>query len=159
VSKAPSWEHQIISAEIVGPLVTWNAATDAGKVAIAPGLIFSDDNDVMPDLVWISHASMAIALEADRHLHSAPELVVEVLSPGSTNRKRDREIKLDLYSRRGVREYWIVDWENRRIEVHRRSNGALGLVATLLEGETLESPLLPGFSLSLADLFGRLPKL
>jgi Uma2 family endonuclease len=157
VSKQPSLEHQIMCAEIVAPLVVWNTTTDAGRVAVAPGLIFADDQDVAPDLAWISHASLATAIESDRHLHAAPELVVEVLSPGSANRKRDRQIKLDLYSRRGVREYWIIDWENRQVEVHRRSNDVLSLAATLLNGDVLESPLLPGFSLQLADLFARLP--
>ena len=55
-------------------------------------------------MVWISRERFAAALEPDGKLHAAPDLVVEVLSPGSTNERRDRQAKLKLYSRRGVRE-------------------------------------------------------
>jgi Uma2 family endonuclease len=157
VSKAPGWEHQIICHATGFYLEAWNQATGLGVVAPGPGVIFADDDDVIPDLVWIRRERLATALEADRHLHAAPDLVVEVLSPGAANAKRDREAKLDLYSRRGVQEYWIVDWEHRQIEVYRRADAALALAATLLEGDSLASPLLPGFTLPLKELFARLP--
>jgi hypothetical protein len=50
---------------------------------------------------------------------------VEVLSPGLTNERRDREFKLRLYSRRGVSEYWIVNWQERRLEIYRREEAIL----------------------------------
>ena len=62
----------------------------------APGLIFADDDDVAPDVVWISRERLAGTLDQTGHLHTAPELVVEVLSPGSVNERRDREVKLKL---------------------------------------------------------------
>lgn len=72
---------------------------------MAPGLIFAEDDDVAADVVWISHARLQNALQDDGKLHSAPELVIEVVSPGSRNANRERQIKLKLYSRRGVQEY------------------------------------------------------
>ena len=87
------------------------------------------------------------------HFVAAPELVVEVLSPGSRNERRDRELKLKLYSRQGVREYWIVDWQRREVQVYRREDAALRLVATLASDDTLASPLLPGFACPVADLW------
>ena len=51
----------------------------------------------------------------------------------------------------------MVDWLRRQIDVHRRADATLRLAATLFEGDVLDSPLLPGFALSLADLFARLP--
>ena len=158
VSKAPSYEHQVACTEMTVSLHRWNSAAGLGVVVAGPGLIFADDDDVIPDLVWISHERLATALEADRKLHAAPELVVEVLSPGARNARRDREAKLKLYSRRGVREYWIVDWERRQIEVYRRADAVLHLAVTVLDGDVLESPLLPGFALPVNDLFARLPK-
>ena len=85
------------------------------------------------------------ALGSDGHLH-APELAVEVLSPGSANERRDREVKLKLYSRRGVLEYWIVDWRTQQVEVYRQQNGMLCQVGTLSASETLT---LAGCSLGL----------
>jgi Uma2 family endonuclease len=134
-------------------LETWSVQTGTGEANLAPGVIFADDDDVAPDVVWISHDRRATALGPDGHLHAAPELVVEVLSPGSLNERRDREAKLKLYSCRGVLEYWIVDWRTRQIEVYRREQLALHLVATLLPTDTLTSPLLPGFACEVATLF------
>src|SRR5207247_9087006 len=120
---------------------------------LAPGVMFAEDDDVVPDVVWVSQARRAAALSAEGHLHAAPELVVEVLSPGSANERRDREAKLKLYSRRGVLAYWIVDWGTRQIEVYRREQLALHLVATPHPTDTLTSPLLPGFACEVATLF------
>jgi len=55
-----------------------------------------------------------------------------------------------------VQEYWIVNWWARQIEVHRRENAQLHLAATLFETDTLTSPLLDGFSFSVASVFADL---
>jgi Uma2 family endonuclease len=54
---------------------------------------------------------------------------------------------------RGVREYWIVDWPAKSVQVYRHMNGVLKLAVTLLADDELTSPLLPGFSLPVARLF------
>ena len=76
---------------------------------------------------------------------------------GSVNERRDREVKRKLYSRRGVMKYWIVDWQTRTVEVYRRQELALHLVATLYVVDTLTSPLLPGFACPIATLFETTP--
>ena len=86
------------------------------------------------------------------HLTAAPELVVEVLSPGSENERRDKVAKLKLYSTRGVQEYWIVNWQTQQIEAYRREQAALKLVATLFVDQ-LATPLLPGFVCAVGQLF------
>jgi Uma2 family endonuclease len=116
-------------------------------------VIFAEDDDVAPDVVWVSKERLATALDADGKLHAAPDLAVEVLSPGSQNERRDRETKLKLYARRGVLEYWIVDWRRRQVEVYRHQQMTLHLIGTLREDDLLESPLLPGFAHPLRDLF------
>lgn len=79
--------------------------------------------------------------------------MVEVLSTGQENEKRDRELKLKLYSSKGVREYWIVDWRLQQVEVYRREQAALVQVATLFTSDELSSPLMPGFACPVAQLF------
>lgn len=64
-----------------------------------------------------------------------------------------RELKLKLYSVRGVRECWIIDWRQQQVEVYRRQQASLGLVATLLSGDELSSPMLPNFTCAIARLF------
>lgn len=157
VSTQPDAHHQIVGGRLFAEFDQWNSQTGAGVAIPAPGVIFAPDDAVAPDVVWISRARFGSALDASGHLTVAPELVVEVLSPGATNERRDREFKLKLYSMRGVLEYWIVDWRRRRVEVYRREQLALRLIGTLLEKDTLTSPLLAGFSLPLEHLFATIP--
>jgi Uma2 family endonuclease len=131
MSRQPHYHHQVTCSNISFFLKSWSDQTRAGEVSFAPGLIFADDDDVAPDVIWISAARLKQALAEDGKLHAAPELVVEVLSPGNTNERRDREAKLKLYSRHGVQEYWITDWLKRQVEVYRREQLALQLIATL----------------------------
>src|SRR5262249_10236528 len=128
-----------------------------GRAFVALGVIFAEDDDVIPDIIWASSSRLATIFGPEGHLHAAPELIVEVLSPGSSNEKRDREIKLNLYTRRAVDEYWIVDWHQRRVEVFRREEEQLRLTATLTESDTLATPLLPAFACPVADMFKGIP--
>ena len=153
VSKQLSWHHQRVCVRLSALLDAWSLQMNVGEANAAPGLIFADDDDVAPDVVWISRERLATALQPDDKLHSAPELVVEVLSPGANNAARDRETKLKLYSRRGVMEYWIVNWQERCLEVYRREGAILKNYSTLYERDTLESPFLPGFSCSVSQIF------
>jgi len=157
VSRQPSWPHQRVCLRLGGALDVWSQETGLGEANAAPGVIFAEDDDVAPDLVWVSAERLPLILGLDAKLHGAPDLVIEVLSPGSANERRDREVKLKLYSRRGVREYWLIHWRLRQIEVYRRVDSTLELVATWLESDHLESPLLPGFSYPVRQLFSGLP--
>jgi Uma2 family endonuclease len=153
VSTAPAWEHQFACIRVVRALDTWSEETGLGVANAAPGLVLALDDDVVPDVVWISRARLATALDDARHLQVAPELVVEVLSPGAANERRDREAKFALYSRQGVEEYWIVDWRRQRVAVYRREEAALRLVATLGGDDVLTTPLLPGFACPISTLW------
>ena len=152
VSKLPSAEHQYSCSRLTRFLDVWNDE-HGGLVLGSPGLVLSDDDDVAPDVVWVSRERLAGIFDKAGHLTRAPELVVEVLSPGKANAQRDRGAKLHLYSRRGVLEYWIVDWMQRLVDVYRREGDALRHAVTLYADDVLESPLLPGFSCQAAQLF------
>ena len=153
VSKQPRYHHQYTCNEVARQLGNWSKETGKGRVISAPGVIFAEDDDVAPDVVWISNSRLTVALREDGHFHNAPELIIEVLSPGFANEKRDRDAKLKLYSRRGVDEYWIIDRLMRSVDVYRRENAALHLTATLRDSDILETPLLPGFSCVVNSLF------
>lgn len=157
VSRPPNWGHQFTCGRLFRVLDDWSEATGEGVANLAPGVIFAADDDVAPDVVWVSRQRLATALQPDGRLHEAPDLAVEVLSPGLTNERRDREAKLKLYSQRGVREYWIVNWQRQEVAVYRRQAAWLELVATLLASDTLTSPLLPGFECPVGRLFFEVP--
>ncbi len=154
VSRQPSVEHQYTCNQVATRLTVWSEATGAGVVLPAPDVIFAEDDNVAPDVVWVSTERLGRIVGEDRKLHAAPELIVEVLSPGASNEQRDREAKMRLYARQGVSEYWIVDVQVRSVDVYRRdATGELQHVRTLGVEDRLESPLLSGFGVQVGSLF------
>lgn len=164
MTAAPHLEHQIAINQIGAALTAWSNASGQGLPVPGAGVIFAFNTGVIPDYLWVSDERLPAIIinpktgEQDGKFYAAPDLVVEVLSPGRENEERDRETKLTLYSRRGVREYWIVDRALKVVAVYRRTAAAaLELAATLTVDDTLTSPLLPDFALPVAQIF-RLPK-
>ena len=153
VSTQPDWQHQFVSGQIFAFLQMWSNQTQAGMANLAPGVIYSKGTAVAPDVVWISRERLRTALQPNGKLNASPELMVEILSPGSENTHRDRRVKLDLYSRREVEEYWVVNWRERTIDVYRRRNDMLTFYKTFNESDILETPLLPGFKCQMSQIF------
>lgn len=153
VSRQPTNFHQYTCGRVHVSLDIWNEASGLGYVLETPGLVFAEDDDVIPDVVWVTRERFLLITDSSGHFNAAPELVVEVLSPGRANEFRDRQAKLDLYDRRGVLEYWILSWQLRQVDVYRRQGPALRLTVTLEDGDTLTSPLLPGFATPVDRLF------
>ncbi len=153
VTRAPHWSHQTAIDNLCFALKSWNRLTGLGVIATTPGIVFTDSDNVIPDLVWLRQGRLTDILDAQGHLTAAPELVVEVLSSGIGQERRDRELKLKLYSVQGVLEYWIVDWRKKSIQVYKRENAALVLVETLFEHDSITSLLLPDFTCKLSEIF------
>jgi Uma2 family endonuclease len=146
--------HQSIMGEVMFRLFMWNKQTRPGKVIFRPGVLFSERDIVAPDVVWFRRERCAALCHADGRLHGAPDLMVEILSRGQVNTRRDRVLKLAQYDRFGVGEYWIVDRFARTVEVYRRdADERLTLAQTLGADATLASPLLPGFACIVGSLF------
>ena len=153
VTRSPHRKHQQVAGKIFAALNAWSEESGLGEAIPSPGIIPSDADNVIPDVVWVSHERLTLIEDEAGHLTGFPELIVAVLSPGEKNIRRDREAKLKLYSLQGVQEYWIADRLAKQLEVYRRENGSLVLVATLLAEDELTSPLLPGFHCLVSRLF------
>src|ERR687885_255716 len=76
VSTQPSIDHQYAAGVLSRQLGNWSEQSGLGITVSAPGVIFAEDDNVAPDVVWLSWRRWKTALEADRKLHEAPELVV-----------------------------------------------------------------------------------
>jgi Uma2 family endonuclease len=152
VTPSPSWDHQSILANlllILGPFVK---RRKLGRMAVAPmDVVLSAEDVVEPDLFFIAETRSGIIGKAA--VHGAPDLVIEILSPST--RRRDEVLKRALYERVGVAEYWIVDPEEKTVAVHRANPSGLRRVAHLAAaaGDSLESPLFPGLSFQVAEIF------
>ena len=81
VTIAPHWMHQETCGNIYSELQNWSRAKGLGRATINPGIIFTDADNVIADVVWASNERLAVLLDEAGHLTGAPELVVEVLSP------------------------------------------------------------------------------
>lgn len=152
VSRAPDLKHQSISGNLMADLTNYLRQNRIGKAWATPGVIFSDFNGVIPDIVFATNERLQ-QIRTSGRLTGAPNLVIEILSPGTENAKRDRVVKRQLYGKYGVQEYWIIDPENRTVEVYRWREQLLDLVVILMEQDDLTSPLLPGFSCQVGGLF------
>ena len=153
VTRSPHRRHQQVAQEICSALNIWSKQSALGEAIFSPGIILSDADNIIPDVVWVSNQRLALIEDEAGHLTGVPELVVEALSPGAENIRRDREAKLKLYSNQGAQEYWIADRFAQRIEIYRRENGRLALTMTLTVEDTLSSPLLPRFSCEVSQFF------
>ncbi len=152
VSRAPSLNHQRISGNIFAALRNYLDQNPVGEVITTPGIIFSDFNGVIPDLVFISHERRDEIATGDR-ITGAPDLVIEIMSPGAENERRDRTAKRQLYGKYGVREYWIVDPAKRTVEVYVLAGQTLKLQARFAEEDDLTSSVLPGLSCKVESIF------
>ena len=154
VTPSPSARHQVLLGRLFLAIGNHLAAQPgAGHVFLSPlDVVFSPNDVVEPDLLFVAQDQLEIL--TPENVQGSPALVVEILSPGT--RKTDEQTKRRLFSRADVREYWIVDPDADLIKVSRRApDGSFTRVAELNadDGETLTSPLLPGFSLALTEFF------
>ena len=107
MTPAPATRHQRVLMRLWSALLRILMDSGHGEVFSAPLLVeFPGTGDrVQPDLLFVSNERRAII--GEKQVLGAPDLVVEILSPSTAH--RDRGIKLDLYARHGVAQYWIVD--------------------------------------------------
>lgn len=112
MSPSPVYRHQEVLFEIASKLRENLKSDQSGKVVIAPFDVYLDDssNAVQPDIVVILTGNKGI-LNEDGHFHGVPDLIIEILSQGNSD--HDLVVKKNLYQRFGVKEYWIVNPENR----------------------------------------------
>ena len=152
VSRAPSLTHQRVSVNIIACLLRYLEQNQTGEVLPTPGVIFDEFNAVIPDVVYMSHETIA-AVASGKHMTGAPDLAVEIVSPGAEGTRRDRILKRQAYAKFGVKEYWVADPESRTVEVYRLQNQPLELAATLTAADSLASPLLPGLRCEVGRIF------
>ncbi|MBK8021673.1 MAG: Uma2 family endonuclease [Chloroflexi bacterium] len=146
---APDLEHQQIVGNIAA-LLRILRRWRGGVVYIAPtDVVLDDSNVVQPDALWIAPEGSRCIPDAGKRLRGAPDLVVEVLSPGRI--LHDRRTKLRLYEAHGVREYWLIDPRDRLVEVWVAGDGRLAMLDLFQDNQTFESPLMG--SVSVAEFF------
>jgi len=152
VTNAPGFDHQFAVHQIAVAFELWLRANPGGVVLIAPFEVHLPDiaRPVQSDVLFI--AAGRRPPPGASFFEGAPDLMVEVLSPGMM--RTDRYVKFDAYERAGVREYWLVDPHARLVEVYQRAEGGeFALLGQFLAGEPARSEVLPGLALDTRSLF------
>ena len=152
MTPSPVTNHQRISRRLTYFLDSHLQRTKAGEMFYAPMDVVLSDTDVLePDIHFISDAKSSII--GEKNIQGAPDLVVEILSEGT--RRMDALTKRKLYERSGILEYWIVDPELETVDVYRLDGEKYVRAAELSReaGHVIETPLLPGLRIPLAEIF------
>lgn len=128
MAPAPSREHQGISMELSRQLANYLEGKKC-KAYHAPFdvRLFEKEGDAPEDVDTVVEPDLVVICDQskldDRGCKGAPDMVVEILSPST--RRHDRLVKLGLYQRAGVREYWIVSPEEQTVQVFLHKDGSL----------------------------------
>lgn len=156
VSCAPGLPHQLVLARLITVFTVYLDQNPIGIAAPGPGAVFSNYDAVVPDMVFARMERLDSIVGNNRFV-AAPELVVEIVSPGRENRARDLKAKRRLYGKYGVQEYWIADPENRSVTIFYLSTNTLAQIRIAKDGDEITSPLLPGFTVQVSSIFNLAP--
>jgi Uma2 family endonuclease len=150
MSPAPIPFHQDVSRNIEFDLIKFLEIHPCGKVYDAPiDIVLSETNVLQPDIIFISKDHLHLITETN--ITGAPDLVIEILSPGTAY--YDLIEKKDLYGDFGVREYWIVDPKKKNVEVYLNRDGKFALNQKV-EGEgVVKSVVVENYKIDLNEIF------
>ena len=148
---APPVRHQEVVGNLLLALHSYVKSRQLGFVVPGPvDVVLDRDRPLVlqPDILYISRERSAIAQDK---VYGAPDLTVEVFSPGGA--LFDRTEKSAFYAQYGVREYWLVDPGAETVEVRCLEPQGYETVGPFRRGETLRSILFPDLRLSVDEIF------
>lgn len=152
----PSTVHQKISGELFRQLTNFLEGKKCEVFSAPFGVrLFEKDGDSPENVDTMVEPDISVICDRDkldRHgCKGAPDLIVEILSPST--QRRDRLIKLELYQRAGVREYWLVSPEEQTVQVLLFTNGLLLPRELYKKGDVAKVNVLEGCFLELEKVF------
>jgi Uma2 family endonuclease len=146
---APAEKHQLTAKVLFSELDRFVVEHGLGEVLFAGQRVRAWVGEIRePDVVFIREAHFDRCNDA---FWEGADVVMEVVSEGGES--RDRILKRHVYTRAGIPEYWIVDPLGETLQILTLSDEDYKLHADLGRGDVAQSPLLPGFSISVDALF------
>jgi len=151
VTSPAGWRHGNVVSNLHGKLIVFIEQHDLGMMFGAEtGFRLASDPDTVraPDIAFIAKANIPEQLPADSFWPGAPDLAVEVLSPGDRTGEVDE--KIDAWLAAGTAAVWIVDPKLRTVTIYQPDNQ----VSVRATGQTLDGgTVVPGFSCAVDELF------
>ncbi len=148
---SPNVLHQRVSRRLQRILEDYLWEVDPeGEVFSAPlDVTLSDNNVVQPDLFYIASTQKTIINE--KRIDGAPVLAIEIISPYNT--RKDRLLKMRIYQKSGIENYWLVDPAEKIMECFALRDGIYALLASGMDEDVLEHPDFKGLSIELGKLW------
>lgn len=150
VTPAPNSRHQEIVLRLARILLDLADANGARALVSPIDVVLAEHSVVQPDVIFVARERAAIVRD---RVEGAPDLVIEVLSPGTA--RRDLGEKLKLYAESGVAEYWIVDPGARIFEFLENRDGEY--VVRLPESGIYRSRAVVGLELDIDAFWQKIP--
>jgi Uma2 family endonuclease len=148
--QAPSPQHQKAVVKMTTLIENFITEKDLGDCYTSPIDVFFDKyNNTQPDILFIKKDRLFIVTE--HGIEGQPDLIVEVLSPSSY--RHDKVDKMKIYCQFGVSEYWIVDPNNKAVEVYTLENNLYQLSAIASETGEITSKALDNFKVNIEQIF------
>lgn len=148
---SPSLRHQEVLMRLLRVLLDHADRNDARAVVAPMDVRLADHSVVQPDLLYVSKHRSGVIHE---RIRGAPDLVVEILSPGTA--RRDLGEKLRLYAESGIAEYWIVDPGLETFEFLELAPD--GFRVRLPDGAVYRSAAIAGLELDLEAFWRAIPR-
>ncbi len=153
----PSRIHQKITGELFRQLANFLEGKQCEVYAAPFGVrLFEQDGDSEENVDTVVEPDISVVCDRSkldkRGCKGAPDMIVEVLSPSSL--RHDRLVKLNLYQQAGVREYWIIDPENRAVQVFLQDgSGSLRICEEYGSQDVAKVNVLDGCFIELSKVF------
>lgn len=150
LTPVPGTYHQVVSMKLGLKMAGYVLERNLGLVLDAPVDVYLGETETyQPDLIFISRERLPIVEPA--RINGAPDLVVEILSPATAY--YDLRRKFRVYERCGVREYWVVDPEEKAVEVYALKEGKFELAQRAEGAGQVSSGVIEGFTVSVESIF------
>ena len=150
VPPSPTFGHQRVLGILFSTLHQHVTAHDLGVVCVAPlDVVLSEQNVLQPDILFVTKERLHIVTEAN--VNGAPDLVIEVLSPGTAAVDRGR--RMDAFAAFGVLHCWLIDPLSHSLEVYELRGERYEMVSRLTETDAFAPAIFPGLSLPLASVW------
>lgn len=158
MSPAPNPRHQEILVELTRQIANFLRKKYCRVYAAPFDVRFYDADEASVDddkLTTVVQPDIAVICEPEkideRGCKGAPDICIEILSESTSY--KDQTVKLKLYEKHGVKEYWLVNPGNGTIVVYSLKEGSYGKPAYYMKDDVVETPVLPGLRITLPDVF------
>jgi Uma2 family endonuclease len=155
MSPAPNFDHQVLAGEVYGTLRDFLRKKTC-KVFIAPFDVRLPRKSIEDSAIYtVLQPDVCVVCDPAKFdkkgCIGAPDIVVEVLSPG--NNEKEMKNKFDIYEESGVKEYWIVSPQDKTFLVNILTDGHYVTSRPMVSGDVVTTTVLPGFAMDLKELF------